>query len=696
MADKVLKQILSTETPNDQGFVVLSGGIDWERYKKNNILCHNHNWSQSIGNVVNIRREGDNWVGELLFDEKTDLSRQLKAQYEAGSLRAVSIAGDPYYVEQDNLKICTRFDIYEISLVPLPSNPDCVSNFEGKDKVMAVEFMALKEHKIEQFSAEHNELIAKYNAKMEEKKKVEVEPTVEEPKTQLSATEETKTEEPTEEPKDDKVALGTEKEPSWVGAMVEKIVSAFKSAKEDAPTDQKPAETVELDAQPAEPHTFDGKKALEKEQTKFNTKMENKKTILEFLATTEGKEKLSKANRFAANARIAGKFDENAPEYQYLREFASIAIADKGFAAFMGNIHFSLNGKYDGTTADALNRLTAFASGANSINFVQTSADLAKINWLSLFYKQLFPEDKWAERCGRVSGEDVAGVIWVNSALKPKIYFGDRAPLGINASTYDDTPVGLAMKVFAVENIVWQQANTDLLAYNDVAMGQSEVLRALTNKMHNYYLQKIAEAASVKVAMSGDAFASANMFPTNPTAAGNLKALTANDLLALQMQFINQGYTMEPAEASLVLPAVFNMQLQQDNKVTSIFNKIGGGVTPNYTEYAGFRTEARNATALYDTSSRKVTDAELYCDGKTSANGTVPSYTPPVLSGTMYDAAIGFIPQEVVIALGRTNLHMIEDPSNYGWRFSMDIRTGAGAGRKDGKGIGLIVPTKNA
>ena len=692
MAEKVLKQILSTETPNDQGFVVLSGGLDWERYKGNNILCYNHNWSQSIGNVVNIRRENDDWVGELKFDEKTDLSKQLKAQYEAGSLRAVSIAGEPYYVEQDGLKICTRFNVYEISLVPLPSNPDCVSDFKGDDKVMAVEFMALKEHKIEQFFAEHNELIAKYNAKMETIEKKEVEKPIDGEQVTLK-----KEPQPAEKVELKAKETNEETAPSWVGAMVEKIVSAFKSTKEETTTEQKPNETVELNAEetPA-PRIIDGEKILEKEKTKFSIKMENKKTILEFLATTEGKEKFSKGNAFVANARIDGKMDENAPEYQYLREFASCAIADAGFRAFMGQVHFSLNGKYDGTTQDALNRLTAFASGANSINFVQTTADLAKINWLSLFYKQLFPEDKWAERCGRVSGEDVAGVIWVNSAMKPKVYYGDRAPLGINAATYDDTPVGLAMKVFAVENIVWQQANTDLLAYNDVAMGQSEVLRSLTNKMHNYYLQKIAEGASVKVGMTGAAFASANYFPANSAAAGNLKGLKADDLLALQMQFINQGYTMNPAEAELVLPAVFNMQLQQDEKVTSVFNKIGGTVQPNFTEYAGFRTEARNTTALYDTSSSKVTDAELYCDGKISANGSVPSYTPPVLSGTMYDAAIGFIPQEVIIALGRTNIHMVEDPSNYGWRFSMDIRTGAGAGRKDGKGIGLIVPTTNA
>lgn len=709
-----LRQVLSTETPNDRGYVVLSGGLDWERYKKNPVLLLQHDWDDVIGSVANIRREGDEWVGELLFDGIGTKSKEAEEKYRAGSYRAVSISGDPYFVEQDGLKICTHFVVYEISLVSVPSNPDCVSNFSGDAPVLAVEFVANKEHKIVEFSAQHNDLLTKYKEKMEEEKKNHEELNAEKhdaadaevQKEELNAeTHETETAEAAEEtkealqaepPKDASNEAFMEWFKKLIGFGAKKMDAEEKKA-EEKKTELSAEEKEALAAKKTEqdPRIFDGEKALNEEKTKFSTNMKEKKTLLEFLADAEGKAKFSSGARFLARAQATGKFDEHAVEIEHLREFASIAQNDPGFVAFMGNVGFDINGSYAGNTKDALNRLTSFVSGINSMDFVSTSADLAKVQWLSLFYKQLFPEDTWVERCGRVSGDGVAGVIWINSAIAPKIYFGKRAPLNVAGRTYDDTPVGLAEYLFAMEPVIWQPATTDLLSYDAVGMGTSEAMRLITYKMHNYYLQQIAAAApaSSVVNMTGDTFASANMFPSNSAAAGNLKALTPADVLALQAVFINQNYTMSAFEGELILPAVFNMQIQSTDKLASLLYKDSGRLMPNGGQYAGFRYSARATTALFDTSSKKITDAELYLDGKVSDDGTIPQYTAPVLSATMYDAAIGFIPQDVVIALGRTNVHMVSDPSNYGWKMSMDIRTAAGAGRADGKGIGLIVPT---
>ena len=76
--------------------------------------------------------------------------------------------------------------------------------------------------------------------------------------------------------------------------------------------------------------------------------------------------------------------------------------------------------------------------------------------------------------------------------------------------------------------------------------------------------------------------------------------------------------------------------------------------------------------------------------------GAISTYTPPVIPATAYGSALAFIPSEAIIAIGRTNVHMVTDPSNYGWRMSMDMRLGAGAARKGGLGIGVIAPGTHA
>lgn len=78
-----LRQVLSNETINDYDMVVLSDGIDWSRYEKNPVLLENHDWdSQPIGNVVNIHREGNDWIGTLKFAEGTERGKTAKYLYE--------------------------------------------------------------------------------------------------------------------------------------------------------------------------------------------------------------------------------------------------------------------------------------------------------------------------------------------------------------------------------------------------------------------------------------------------------------------------------------------------------------------------------------------------------------------------------------------------------------------------------------
>lgn len=689
---KITDQVISNETVNDHNYVVLTDGIDWGRYRKNPILLYMHDWERPIGFLSNIRKVGKEYLADFIFDEVTQTSKEAYAMYQAGTLRAASISGKAYYKEVDGIKFATRFEVYEVSLVTIPSNPDAVSSRESDEKTFAVSFSADSAEEIEQLSSSHNNLITNYLHKMKEEEKKETPAEVDALKAQKPEEAPEQKPEAEKKPEEDKAF---ERFKSWFEGM-------FKKEKEEEAAKEAPAPTeeeVKFAADKQNAKMLDIEAAKEKTKTaSFKSDME-KMTIHEYLRTPAGREKFSEMARFSANREGLSKDQwENDPRVDLIREFVHFAAKDRGFMAAMGDIKFSAPGTSNqyGSLADTVHRMESFASGINSMNFIETNPDLAKIEWSTLLYRELFPDESWASRIPRLSAEDVAGVIWVNSDIKPKVYFGNRAPLNVATSTYDDQPVGIPMKLFALQNITWQQANTDLLAYDDRSVGMAESLRWLAFRAHNYYIQKLAEAASVKVGTTGEAFSSANLFPDNTTAAGQIKTVTPNEFLALQTGFINQNYVMETFAAEMVLPAIMHQQLQANAQLVNLLTKNAGAMRPSFAEYSGFTMRPRSGTTLYDTASNKVVDPELYLDGKISDDGTIPSYSAPSIATTAYSIGLGFIPSEAIIGIGRTNVHMVADPSNYGWTMSMDMRTGAAAGRKGGLGIGIIYYAANA
>lgn len=691
---KITDQVISNETVNDHDYVVLTDGIDWGRYRKNPILLYMHDWERPIGFLSNIRKVGKEYFADFNFDEVTQVSKDAYAMYQAGTLRAASISGKAYYTEMDGIKFATRFEVYEVSLVTIPANPDAVSSRESDEKTFAVSFSADSEEEIEQLSSSHNSFITNYLQKMKEEEKKEAPADMDDLKTQKPEEAPEQKQGAEKRPEEDKAF---ERFKSWFEGMFKKEKEEEVAKEDTAPTPTE--EEVKFAAEKQNAKMLDIEAAKEKTKTvSFKSDME-KMTIHEYLRTPAGREKFSEMARFSANREGLSK-DQWASDSRVdlIREFAHFAAKDRGFMAAMGDIKFSAPGTPNqyGSLSEAVRRMESFASGLNSINFIETNPDLAKIEWSTLLYRELFPDESWASRIPRLSAEDVAGVIWVNSAIKPKVYFGNRAPLNAATSTYDDEPVGIPMKLFALQNITWQQANTDLLAYDDRAVGMSESLRWLAFRAHNYYIQKLAEAASVKVGTTGEAFASANMFPDNTSAAGNIKTITPNEFLSLQTGFINQNYVMETFAAEMVLPAIMHQQLQANAQLVNLLTKNAGAMRPSFAEYSGFTMRPRSGTTLYDTASSKVVDPELYLDGKISDDGTIPAYSAPEIAATAYSVGLGFIPSEAIIGIGRTNVHMVADPSNYGWTMSMDMRTGAAAGRKGGLGIGLIYYAANA
>lgn len=136
-----MKRIKITDaTVNGRGFRILTNGVSLKRYSKNPVLLWMHQRGTVIGQMRDIKVEEDAITAEPWFDEVTELSRQIKAQYEAGSVRACSIGVDVIEVagQQDlggnDIPVVTKSEIFEVSLVDVPENPATVTlRHQGKD-----------------------------------------------------------------------------------------------------------------------------------------------------------------------------------------------------------------------------------------------------------------------------------------------------------------------------------------------------------------------------------------------------------------------------------------------------------------------------------------------------------------------------------------------------------------------------------
>ena len=90
--NKPITFVLSDESVNSRGFVVLTEGIDTSVFEQNPVMLYMHVLDGNvIGRWENIRKEDNKLLADAVFDDSTELGAQVKKQVEGGFLRAVSI-----------------------------------------------------------------------------------------------------------------------------------------------------------------------------------------------------------------------------------------------------------------------------------------------------------------------------------------------------------------------------------------------------------------------------------------------------------------------------------------------------------------------------------------------------------------------------------------------------------------------------
>ena len=141
--------ILSQEGVNDKGTRILTAGINLERFLKNPIMLYMHRrddgWDfegvRPIGIWENVRKEDGKLLADPKFDENDTFAKLIKSKVEDGFLRGASVGISPVEFSTDEKHLekgqtratVTKCELYEASIVDMPSNKHTVSLFSRND-----------------------------------------------------------------------------------------------------------------------------------------------------------------------------------------------------------------------------------------------------------------------------------------------------------------------------------------------------------------------------------------------------------------------------------------------------------------------------------------------------------------------------------------------------------------------------------
>lgn len=142
--------VLSDESINDRGYRILTAGINLERFKKNPVMLWMHRrdngWDLTqvlpIGVWENIRKEDGKLLADPKFDENDKFAQLIKSKVESDLIRACSaginpieFSSDPKDLEKGQTRATiTKCEMYEASIVDLPSNKNTVRLFSNTEE----------------------------------------------------------------------------------------------------------------------------------------------------------------------------------------------------------------------------------------------------------------------------------------------------------------------------------------------------------------------------------------------------------------------------------------------------------------------------------------------------------------------------------------------------------------------------------
>lgn len=133
--DAPLRVVMASEGKQADGIDLRMSGVDLTRFNRNPVLGYGHRyWSREdlpIGRVDNVKVEGRELLGDLVFDVDDEFAMTCERKIRAGVLSAVSIGFDVTEWENENDNywrggVATGWELTELSVVPVPMDANAV------------------------------------------------------------------------------------------------------------------------------------------------------------------------------------------------------------------------------------------------------------------------------------------------------------------------------------------------------------------------------------------------------------------------------------------------------------------------------------------------------------------------------------------------------------------------------------------
>lgn len=314
---------------------------------------------------------------------------------------------------------------------------------------------------------------------------------------------------------------------------------------------------------------------------------------------------------------------------------------------------------------------------------------LNTIEWLPLAIFKLFPSTSWKNQIPLFSAEVTGkntGVIWANIAADPTIYKGNQ-PVNPANYTYGDTPVAMSLTPYWLQPMLWTPLTMHQLRYDQMATGWAQAFAKWNSVMDDnllYTLGSTVPASSIlySTGMSGyqanaqtfyvNGVNNVNKFAYNPAFVGQLNNPVLNDILTLEQIYNTQDFPLEELNNILVMDPIMDRYLKGDPETKSLLTREITYDGAELTKYSHTTLIKRSRILAFDPATGQVKDP----------GGVIPA--------TTLSAGYSFIPSQVALGLGMLDVFMVQDPNNYGYKMSADIRIGAASLRADFSGQSIL------
>lgn len=344
--------------------------------------------------------------------------------------------------------------------------------------------------------------------------------------------------------------------------------------------------------------------------------------------------------------------------------------------------------QYKDKLSGSMKDMTYLTSTDNAL----ASPALNTIEWLSLAIFELFPTTSWKAAIsmfGAAMASANTGFIWANIAANPAVYKG-TSPAPAADYVYADQAVSLSLTPYWLQPMLWNPLTMHQLRYDQQSTGWAQAFAVLNTYIDDNMLFQLASNIPANSIISTTGLSGyqvqpqtfpvggPNSFFWNTAYNGSLNSPVLNDVIALEQVYRNQNFHLEREKAMLILDPIAERYLATDPETKNLLTRFVSADGEELIGYKHTKFDIRSRVAMYDLATKQVKDP----------NGAMPA--------TAVSLMLGFMPSQIGIGVGMLDVFMVQDPANYGYRMSADLRIGIASLRSNFLGLtGYTFATPN-